>query len=140
MALPQFIFCRNNFFSLNLHIQNLIMKELPPPSPPPQLFGDPYTPTPLRVRIFFMLQICFPFLSFVLLAHLSWKLKRAFLITFCSASSVCLSVRLFCFFFTFLSSSQEPLSHLNQSWHKASLVKGYSSLFKWRARFLSKGR
>ena len=39
------------------------------------------------------------------LAHLSWKLKWAFLITYCP-SSVCLSV---CKLFTFSSSSQELL-------------------------------
>ena len=52
----------------------------------------------------------------VLLAHLSWKLKWAFLITFCPSSvrlsvcpSVCPSVRLSVNFFTFSTSSQEPL-------------------------------
>ena len=43
------------------------------------------------------------------LAHLSWKLKWAFLIT-CRSSSVCLSVRpSVCKLFTFSSSSPEPL-------------------------------
>ena len=43
------------------------------------------------------------------LAHLSWKLKWAFLIT-CRPSSVCSSVCLFiCKLFTFPSSSPEPL-------------------------------
>ena len=48
------------------------------------------------------------------LAHMSWKLKWAFLITFCPLSvclSVCLSVHpSVCKLFTFSSSSQEPLS------------------------------
>ena len=45
----------------------------------------------------------------IILAHLSWMLKWAFLITYCPSSvrlSVCLSV---CKLFTFSSSSQEPL-------------------------------
>ena len=126
------------------------------------------------------------------LAHLSWKLKWAFLITCCPSSvcsSVCLSV---CKLFTFSSSSPEPLgqfqpnlaqsilrwggfkfvqmkgpalfqgeiitkkwklmtklknllhqnhwAYFNQTWHKASLGKGDSSLFKWRALSSSKGR
>ena len=46
-----------------------------------------------------------PHLKDTFLAHLSWKLKWAFLIT-CRPSSVCLSV---CKLFTFSSSSPEPL-------------------------------
>ena len=44
-------------------------------------------------------------MGLLFLAHLSWKLKWAFLIT-CHPSSVCLSV---CKLFTFSSSSPEPL-------------------------------
>ena len=85
------------------------------------------------------------------LAHLSWKLKWAFLIT-CRPSSVCLSVRLsvcpsvclsvrpsvnFSYFHLLL---QNHWANFNQTWHKASLGEGDSSLFKWSAPPFSKGR
>ena len=67
------------------------------------------------------------------LAHLSWKLKWAFLIT-CCPSSVCLSVCLsVCKLFTFSSSSPEPLGQFQPG-------EGDLSLFKWRAPPFSKGR
>ena len=37
-------------------------------------------------------------------------------------------------------SSPKPKANFSQSWHKASLVEGGSSLFKWRALPYSKGR
>ena len=56
---------------------------------------------------------------FTFLAHLSWKLKWAFLITCCP--SVCPSVN----FFTFLSSSQEPLDQFQPNLgQKKPWVKG----------------
>ena len=70
-----------------------------------------------------------------LLAHLSWKLKWAFLIT-CRPSSVCPSVN-FSHFHLLL---QNHWANFNQTWHKASLGEGDSSLIKWRAPPFSKGR
>ena len=77
------------------------------------------------------------------LAHLSWKLKWAFLIT-CHPSSVCLSVcpsiRLSVNFSHFHLLLQNHWANFNQTWHKASLGEGNSSLFKRRALPFSKGR
>ena len=77
------------------------------------------------------------------LAHLSWKLKWAYLIT-CHPSSVCLSVCLsvcpsvnFSHFHLLL---QNHWANFNQTWHKVSLGEGDSSLFKWRATPFPKGR
>ena len=69
------------------------------------------------------------------LAHLSWKLKWAFLIAF-RPSSVCPSVN-FSYFRLLL---QNHWANFNQTCHKASLGEGNSSLFKWRAPPFSKGR
>ena len=77
------------------------------------------------------------------LAHLSWKLKWAFLIT-CRPSSVrpsvypsvCLSVN-FSHFHLLL---QNHWANFNQTWHKVFLGEGDSSLFKWRATPFPKGR
>ena len=77
------------------------------------------------------------FLEF--LAHLSWKLKWDFLITFCPSSvrpSVCLSVN-FSHFHLLL---QNQWANFNQTWHKAFISGGNSSLCKWRATSFSKGR
>ena len=78
------------------------------------------------------------------LAHLSWKLKWAFLITLRPSSvcpSVCPSVRLsVCNFSHFHLLLQNHWANFNQTWHKASLGEGDSSLFKWRAPPFSKGR
>jgi hypothetical protein len=71
----------------------------------------------------------FNFLDF--LAHLSWKLKWAFLIALCPSSvrlsvcpsvrpSVCLSVRLLHFQLLL----QNRWANFNQSWHKSSVGKG----------------
>jgi hypothetical protein len=65
------------------------------------------------------------------LADLSWKLKWAFLIA-CRPSSVCpsvlrLSVRLLHF-----QLLQNCWANFNQSWHRLSLGKGSSELYKWR--------
>ena len=61
-----------------------------------------------------------------LLAHLSWKLKWAFLITF--HPSVCLSVcPSVCKLFKFSSSSQNHWANFNQTWHKVSLDIGDSN-------------
>jgi hypothetical protein len=80
---------------------------------------------------------CFHF-EFVppFLAHLSWKLKWAILITFCP-SSVCLSV---CKLLHFRLLLQNRWANFNQTWHKLSLGGGDSSLFKRRGLSLSKGR
>ena len=59
-----------------------------------------------------------------LLAHLSWKLKWAFLIAFRSSSVN------FPYFGLLL---KNRWANFNQPWHKAYLGEGDSSLFKWRA-------
>ena len=69
------------------------------------------------------------------LAHLSWKLKWAFLIT-CRPSSLCLSVN----FSNFHLLLQNHWANFNQTWHKVSLGEGDSSLFKWRATSFPKWR
>jgi hypothetical protein len=75
------------------------------------------------------------------LAHLSWKLKWAFLIAFCP-SSVCpsdvwrLSVRLLHFQLLL----QNHWANFNQSWHKSSLGKGDLELYKWGTPPFPKGR
>ena len=71
------------------------------------------------------------------LANLSWKLKWAFLIAFrlSVCPSVCPSVN-FSYFRLLL---KNHWTNFNQTWHKASLGEGDSSLFKWRPPF-SKGR
>ena len=64
------------------------------------------------------------------LAHLSWKLKWAFLITCCL--SVCLSVcPSVCKCFTFSFSFQEPQGQFQPNLGQASMGDGDSSLFKW---------
>ena len=72
------------------------------------------------------------FVIFQFLAHLSWKLKWAFLIAF-RPSSVCLSVCLsvcpsvnFSYFRLLL---KNHCTNFNQTWHKTSLGEGNSSLF-----------
>ena len=57
------------------------------------------------------------------LAHLSWKLKWAFLIA-CCLSSVCPSVN----FWHFQVLLQNHWENFNQTWHKASMGGGASSL------------
>ena len=49
------------------------------------------------------------------------------------SSVVCLSVRLYVNFSYFRLLLKNHWANCNQTWHKASLVKGDSSLFKWRA-------
>ena len=66
------------------------------------------------------------------LAHLSWKLKWAFLIT-CCPSSVCPSVCLSVNFSHFHLLLQNHWANFKQTWYKVSLGEGDSSLFKWRA-------
>ena len=73
------------------------------------------------------------------LVHLSWKLKWAFLIT-CRPSSVCLSLRPFVNFSHFHLLLQNHWANFNQTWHKASLGEGDSSLFEWRVPSFSKLR
>ena len=99
-----------------------------------------FHPMPITILSSFFRFNFFNRFSWLLLAHLSWKLKWAFLIT-CRPSAVCLSVcPSVCKLFTFSSSSQEPLGQFQPNLHKASLGKGDSSLFKWRAPPFSKGR
>ena len=59
------------------------------------------------------------------LAHLSWKLKWAFLIA-CRPSSVCPSVCLSVNFSHFHLLLQNHWANFNQTWHKASLGEGDS--------------
>ena len=56
------------------------------------------------------------------------------------SSVVCLSVRLSVNFSHFHLLLQNHWGKFNQTWHKASLGEGDSSLFKWRAPPFSKGR
>jgi hypothetical protein len=72
-------------------------------------------------------------LSGFFLAHLSWKLKWAFLITGCP-SSVYLSIRLsVCKLLHFRLLLQNHWTNFNQTWYKSSLGGGGdSSLFKGR--------
>ena len=78
-------------------------------------------------------------INWLFLAHLSWMIKWAFLIT-CRPSTVCPSV---CKLFTFSSSSREPLGQslvqFNQTWHNASLGEWKSNLVSRRAPPFSKG-
>ena len=74
-----------------------------------------------------------------ILAHLSWKLKWAFLIA-CHWSSVCPFIRLFANFSLFQLFLLNNWADFNQIWHKATLVKSDSSLFKWRVTPFFKGR
>ena len=61
---------------------------------------------------------------YLFLAHLSWKLKWAFLITRCPAS-VCLSVCLSdCKLLHFWLLLQNCWTNFNQTWHKSSLGEG----------------
>ena len=71
------------------------------------------------------------------LAHLSRRLKWAFLIKICPLSVVVVVVVNFSHFHLLL---QNHWANFNQTWHKAPLGKGDSSLFKWRAPPFSKGR
>ena len=85
----------------------------------------------MYLSVFVCLSVCMSVWSFCLfistpisfLAHLSWKLKWAFLIT-CRPSSVCPSVN-FSHFHLLL---QNHWANFNQTWHKASLGEGDSSL------------
>ena len=95
----------------------------------------------ITVSILFCLIDCLSVRCFV--AHLSWKLKWAFLIAFRPSSvclSVCLSVRLSVNFSYFRLLLKNHWANFNQTWHKASLGDGDSNLFKWRATPFSKGR
>ena len=78
-------------------------------------------------------QNCF----FHYLAHLSRKLKWAVLIKSCP-SLLLLSLLLSLTFHIFIL--QNHWANFNQTWHKAYLVKGDSSLSKWRAVPFPKGR
>ena len=77
------------------------------------------------------------FKDYVFLAHLSRRLKWAFLIKICPLSVVVVVVVNFSHFHLLL---QNHWANFNQNWHKASLGKGDSSLFKWRTPPFSKGR
>ena len=76
-----------------------------------------------------------------ILAHLSQRLKRAFLITICLFSVVVVLVVVvvvnFAHFHLLL---QSHWTNINQTWHKGSLGDMNSSLFKWRAPPFSNGR
>ena len=73
------------------------------------------------------------------LAQLSRRLKWAFPNKICPLSVVVVVVVVvnFSHFHLLL---QNQWANFNQSWHKASLGKGDSSLYKWRAPPFSKGR
>ena len=67
------------------------------------------------------------------LAHLNWKLKWGFLITW--RQSILLSIILSHHHFL-----KNQCANFKQVWHKTSFGKGDSSLMKWRAMLLSRGR
>ena len=73
----------------------------------------------------------FSFIYASFLAHLSWRLKWAFLIKICPLSVVVVVVN-FSHFHLLL---QNQWANFNQTWHKASSGKGDSSLFKWPRPF-----
>ena len=72
------------------------------------------------------------------LAHHSQRLKWAFLIKICPLTVVVVVVVVN--FSPFHLLLQNHWANFNQTWHKASLGDGDSSLFKWRAPSFSKGR
>ena len=79
------------------------------------------------------------------LAHLSRRLKWAFLIKICPLSVVvvvvvAVVVVVVVNFSHFHLLLQNHWANFNQTWHKASLGEGDSSLFKWRAPPFPKGR
>ena len=66
------------------------------------------------------------------LAHLSWRLKWAYLIKFCPLSMFVIVV-VVVNFSPFHLHLQKQWANFNQTWHKASFGEGELSLFKWRA-------
>ena len=78
---------------------------------------------------------CFRVRPITFLAHLSRRLKWAFLIKICP-----LSVVVIVNFSHFHLLLQNHWANFNQTWHKASLGEGDSSLFKWRTPPFSKER
>ena len=75
-----------------------------------------------------------PFIAkYSFLAHLSRRLKWAFLIKICPLSVVVVVVVVVVVNFShFHLLLQNHWANFNKTWHKASLGKGDSSLFKWR--------
>ena len=70
----------------------------------------------------------------VFLAHLSQRLKWAFLITIIRLSVVAVGVGVVVVKFShFLLLLQNHWANFNQTWHKVSLSEGDLSFFKWRA-------
>lgn len=92
-------------------------------------------------RVFISIYMYIHFLHLIhlifLLAHLHlrWKLKWAFLVTFCL-----LSVCPYTFHFFNIFSKTTNQTNLNQTWHKANLGKQDSRLWKLRSRPLFHGR
>ena len=86
----------------------------------------------------YFLSILLYIISSNFIAHLSWKLKWAFLIACCLSVrlSVCPSEN----FSHFQLLLQNHLANFNQTCHKASVGEGDSSLFKWRVTPFSRGR
>ena len=79
------------------------------------------------------------------LAHLSQRLKWAFLIKICLLSVVVVVVVVIVVvvvvnFSHFHLLLQNHRANFNQTWHKATFSKGNSSLYKWRGPPFSKGR
>jgi hypothetical protein len=82
-----------------------------------------YISFPLLIVICFLVKSDMNLKKFPFLAHLSWKLKWATLITHCP-SSVCLAVRLSVNFLHFRLLLQNHWANFNQTWHKSSLGEG----------------
>ena len=70
------------------------------------------------------------------LAHLSRRFKWAFLTKICLFSAIVVVIN----FSPFHLLLKNHWANFNQTWHKASLGEGDSSLFKWRALPFSNGR
>ena len=81
--------------------------------------------------------------SLIFLAHLSWRLKWAFIISSRPSSVylyVCLSVRTSVNLSYFRLLLKNPWANFIQTLHKSFLDNGNSSLFKWRVTPYSKRR
>ena len=77
------------------------------------------------------------------LAHLSWRLKWAFLIKICLFSFIVVLIIVVVIVVNisnFHLVLQNHLANFNQTWHKASLGEVDLNFFKWRATSFSKGR
>ena len=109
----------DGFFSVVLTIKGILLEQF-------------------SARFCVVLKVC-PYSTF--LAHLSRRLRWDFLIQICPLSVVVVGVVVVVIKFShFHLLFQKHWAKFKQTWHKASLGEGESSLFKWRAPPFSKGR